>query len=73
MRPNDRIQLIRPGDGDHELVSARWGSIPAGTGPSELKKYAMFNARIETLMESCAFGWAFQNQRCVVHMSAFYE
>lgn len=73
VRPTDQIQLIRPGDGGHELVSARWGFIPAGMGAAELRKYAMFNARAETLTEGRAFGPAFQNQRCVVPMSAFYE
>ena len=73
VRPTDQIQLIRPAEGGHELVSARWGFVPAGMGTVELKKYAMFNARIETLSESRAFGPAFQTQRCVIPLLAFYE
>jgi putative SOS response-associated peptidase YedK len=73
VRPTDQIQLIRPADGGHELALARWGFVPAGMGAAELKKYAMFNARVETLTESRVFGLAFQGQRCVVPMSAFYE
>ena len=73
VRPTDQIQLIRPAEGGHELVSARWGFVPAGMGTVELEKYAMFNARIETLSESRAFGPAFQTQRCVIPLSAFYE
>ena len=42
-------------------------------GAAELKKYAMFNARVETLRESRVFGPAFQTQRCVIPLSAFYE
>ena len=47
--------------------------MPAGLGAAELKKYAMFNARIETLRESRAFGPAFQTQRCVIPLASFYE
>lgn len=64
VRPTDQIQLIRPGDGSHELVSAHWGFMPAGMGAANLKKYAMFNTYVETLIESRAFGSIFQMQRC---------
>ncbi|WP_407573022.1 SOS response-associated peptidase [Deinococcus altitudinis] len=69
----DQIQVIRPYKGGHELALARWGFVPAGMGAAALKKYAMFNARGETLSESRAFGPAFRTQRCVVPLSAFYE
>ena len=74
VRPTDPVRLIRPAEGQgHEVASARWGFVPAGMGEVELKKYAMFNARIETLMESRAFGAALQSQRCVIPLAAFYE
>ena len=74
VRPTDPMSLIRPAGGqEHEVVSARWGFVPAGMGAAELRKYAMFNARLETLPESRAFGEAFQSRRCVVPLSAFYE
>ena len=73
VRPTDQVQVIRPAEVGHELVSARWGFVPVGMGTAELKKYAMFNARVETLSESLAFGPAFRTQRCVIPLSAFYE
>jgi putative SOS response-associated peptidase YedK len=68
VRPTDQIQVVRPAEVGHELVSARRGFVPAGMGAPELQKYVMFNARIETLKESRAF----QIQRCVISLSAFY-
>jgi putative SOS response-associated peptidase YedK len=74
LRPTDPVRVVRPaGDGELETVSARWGFVPDGMGAAELKKYAMFNARIETLAQSKAFADAFQKQRCVIPLSAFFE
>jgi putative SOS response-associated peptidase YedK len=73
VRPTDAVQLVWPGEAGLELVSARWGLVPTGMGPAELKKYALFNARIETLERSRAFEAAFRSRRCVLPISAFYE
>jgi putative SOS response-associated peptidase YedK len=43
------VQLVRPYEAGLELVSARWGLVPTGMGAAGLKRYALFNARIETL------------------------
>jgi putative SOS response-associated peptidase YedK len=69
VRPTDQIQVVRPAEVGHELVSARRGFVPAGMGAPELQKYVMFNARIETLKKSRAV----QIQRYVISLSAFYE
>jgi putative SOS response-associated peptidase YedK len=73
VRPTDAVQLVRDGERGLELATARWGLVPTGMSAAELKKYALFNARIETLATSRAFGAAFRSQRCVLPISAFYE
>ena len=39
----------------------------------EAKRYATFNARIESLEAKPMFRAAFQNQRCVIPLAAFWE
>jgi putative SOS response-associated peptidase YedK len=73
VRPTDAVQLVRDGERGLELATARWGLVPTGMGAAELKKYALFNARIETLETSRAFEAAFRSRRCVLPISAFYE
>ena len=74
VRPTDAVSIVRLTEGgQREVVSVRWGFVPAGMSEAELKKYAMFNARIETLNQSRVFADAFQSQRCVIPLSAFYE
>jgi putative SOS response-associated peptidase YedK len=73
VRPTDAVQLVRPGQTGLELATARWGLVPTGMGAAELKRYALFNARIETVETSRAFGAAFRFRRCVLPISAFYE
>jgi len=67
--PTEDIPLVRqPG----ELAMARWWLTPSwSAGPSQ--KYAMFNARCETLASSRAFRGPFARQRGVVPMSSFLE
>lgn len=61
-------------DGEWTVRSGRWGLIPPGLGLQAAKKYATFNARIETIECSKAFKDAFRSGgRCVVPLSAFFE
>ncbi|UBV45501.1 SOS response-associated peptidase (plasmid) [Deinococcus taeanensis] len=54
--------------------SGRWGLIPPGLDLQAAKKYATFNARIETIERSKVFKDAFKaGGRCVVPLSAFFE
>ncbi len=79
--PTEPIQLVRRepvggiGEGA-ELISrvdaARWWLTPSWA-PQVDQKYAMFNARSETLSSSRAFRRPFARQRGVVPMSSFIE
>ena len=73
LKPTDQVRLVRALDGSYEAPLARWGLVPDGMGVAELKKYAMFNARLETLESSRAFSSAFRTRRCVLPLSAFFE
>ena len=76
--PTEQVPVLRYGqknDGTNniwDLSLMRWWLVPAwSTGPST--KYAMFNARAETLDKSRAYGKPFQQQRCIVPVSGYYE
>lgn len=53
-------------------MSARWGLVPHWSkGPES--RYAMINARAETLATRPAYRQAFGKRRCLVPASGFYE
>ncbi len=59
-------------DGPVELLPARWWLTPSWSeGPST--KFAMFNARVESLNQSRAFKGPFDHKRCLVPASSFIE
>ncbi|WP_255808203.1 SOS response-associated peptidase family protein [Deinococcus sp. KNUC1210] len=47
--------------------------IPERMTEDEVKKYAMFNARIETVERSRAFAQPFRSRRAVIPISCFFE
>lgn len=56
----------------YELVTMRWWLVPWWSdGPSQ--RYAMFNARSETMATSRAYARAFERQRCVFPLSGWIE
>ncbi len=67
--PTEQVSLVRA---TGELVSARWWLIPQWARQID-QKYAMFNARRESLTRSRAFQRPFPRQRGVVPMSSFIE
>lgn len=70
--PTEAISLVRE-EGEGRLVdAARWWLTPSWA-PAVDQKYAMFNARSETLATSRAFRHPFKCQRGVVPMSSFIE
>ncbi len=74
--PTDSVSLVRRGvvsDGlANEMTLARWWLTPSWSkGPDQ--KYAMFNARSETLSESRAWRTPFLRQRGILPMSSFIE
>ena len=50
----------------------RWWLVPYWS-PDSKPKYAMFNARAESLHNSRAFRGAFERRRCIVPVDGFYE
>ncbi|GGO35828.1 SOS response-associated peptidase [Deinococcus humi] len=54
--------------------TGRWGLVPPGMDLQTARKYATFNARIETVERSKSFKDAFRaGGRCVLPLSAFFE
>ena len=79
LAPTEMVPLVRrvaPGEGEAaapaQLDRARWWLTPSWA-PRVEQKYAMFNARSETLARSRAFKRPFARQRGVVPMSSFIE
>ena len=66
--PTEPVLLLR----GSEAVTARWWLTPSWA-PAVNQRYAMFNARCETLAKSRAFRKPFRRQRGVVPMSSFIE
>jgi putative SOS response-associated peptidase YedK len=72
LAPTEDIPLIRRDDGGTGLSAAHWWLVPSWAREIS-QKYAMFNARSETLAKSPAFRHAFKCQRGLVPMSSFIE
>jgi len=70
--PTEQVSLIRSNKGETELVSARWWLTPSWAKAVD-QKYAMFNARSESLSSKAAYKKPFRSQRGVVPMSSFIE
>ncbi len=70
--PTEAVPLLRRGEAGPQLDAARWWLTPSWA-PRVEQKYAMFNARSETLSTSRAFRRPFASQRGIVPMSSFIE
>ncbi|WP_026987053.1 SOS response-associated peptidase [Fodinicurvata fenggangensis] len=72
IRPTTDIVIVREKDEDREAATVRWWLVPPWA--KELsQKYAMFNARAETLTQRKAFAGPFKKRRCLIPASGFYE
>lgn len=70
--PTDSIPVIIETEGSRQTLEARWWLVPSWSdGPSQ--RYAMFNARSETLSTSRAYKHPFQKKRCIIPASSFIE
>ena len=71
--PTETIVVLRLGrDGEPELVPMRWWLTPYWAKEPG-SRYAMFNAKSETVERTPAFREPFRHRRCVVPVSGFYE
>ena len=70
--PTEQVSLIRAAGAESEVVSARWWLTPSWAKQVD-QKYAMFNARSESLSSRSAYKKPFKRQRGVIVMSSFIE
>ena len=70
--PTQAVVAVRQIDGHRELVSLRWGLIPAWAKDAGIGN-RLINARSETILEKPSFRAAFQRRRCLIPASGFYE
>ncbi len=71
--PTEDIPVIlQSGDGEWDIRDMRWWLVPYWSdGPSN--RYAMFNAKSETVSGSRAFREPFAKRRCIIPASGYYE
>ena len=70
--PTENVLVIYESEDGLQLEEMRWWLVPSwSSGPSN--KFAMFNARIETVATSKAYKTPFKTKRCVVIASSFVE
>jgi putative SOS response-associated peptidase YedK len=70
--PTDDVPVVRTADGRRELVTMRWGLVPAGS--HELPKgRPLINARSETVAVAAPFRDAYRSRRCLVPADGYYE
>jgi len=72
LAPTESVPLLRDVAGVRALAPARWWLTPSWA-PAVDQKYAMFNARGESLASSRAFRHPFRCQRGILPMSSFIE
>jgi putative SOS response-associated peptidase YedK len=70
--PGQPVVAARVAEAARELTALRWGLIPAWAGDPTIGN-RLINARAETVAEKPAFRKAFEQRRCLVPMTAFYE
>jgi len=70
--PTDAVPLVRNDLEGRVMEAARWWLTPSWADKVS-QKYAMFNARSETLGKSAAFRGPFKSRRGIVAMSSFIE
>ncbi|HAK50805.1 MAG TPA: hypothetical protein DCM54_02715 [Gammaproteobacteria bacterium] len=70
--PTEQTPVLVQSDSSWERRNMRWWLIPHWS-KEPTTKYTMFNARSETLEKSRAFREPFQQRRCVLPVSGYYE
>jgi len=75
LAPTEDLLVVRPAldkQPGYRADELRWWLTPSWSkGPST--RYAMFNAKSETLSEKRSFAKPFRSQRCVVPITGYYE
>jgi putative SOS response-associated peptidase YedK len=72
--PTDPADVIVPNDGARELKEMCWGLVPFWwSKPLKELRLATFIARVETVTTKPFFGEPFQERRCLMPVSGYYE
>lgn len=70
--PTETIAMVRELEGNRQLAQVRWWLTPSWARQVD-QKYAMFNARCESIATSRAYAVPFKQRRGVVPVSSFIE
>jgi len=66
------LSIVQLDDGSYKAVNLHWGLIPHWSKESKISS-RLINARAETLPEKPAFRSAYQQRRCLIPTTGFYE
>jgi len=66
------LTIVKLDDGSNKAVNLHWGLIPHWSKDSKISSH-LINARAETLSEKPSFKTAYQQRRCLIPASGFYE
>jgi len=77
LAPTEDVPVVRPTGGaadesNYRFDELRWWLTPSWSNAVNTR-YAMFNAKSETLLEKRSFAKPFRTQRCVVPVTGYYE
>lgn len=66
------LTIVKLGDGSNKGVRLHWGLMPHWSKDSKIRNH-LINARAETLSEKPSFKTAYQQRRCLIPATGFYE
>ncbi len=66
------LTVVQLDDGSYKAVYLHWGLIPHWSKDNKISHH-LINARAETLAEKPAFKSAYQQRRCLIPATGFYE
>ena len=72
LAPTDQVPVIHHWEGKRLVSDMRWWLVPHWS-KTPSTKYAMFNARCESLETSRAFQGCFRHKRCIIPAHSFVE
>ena len=72
--PTRKLPILCLAEGSLGFRSMRWGLVPGwAKSVKDADKYSMINAKAEEIAEKRSYKAAFQQRRCIVPLSGFFE
>ena len=71
--PTTDVQIIVKTSAGRQLLTARWGLVPAWWKKPLKGMPATFNSRVETVDSAAMFRDAYKRRRCIIPASGFFE